>query len=85
MSATPIKCFVHITSKDRPGFVEFNFSIGDPDIYLEMILPVQAFDEFCQSNQVTFLTDRQAQAVARQQEKWRDGEAGSLYPAQNNQ
>ena len=65
--------YVRITSRDRPGFVEFNFSIGDPSLYLEMILPVGAFNEFCSSNQVTFLTDEQAEAVAQQQDKWRYG------------
>ena len=70
--------FVRVTSRDRPGLVEFNFSIGDPSLYLEMILPVNAFDEFCRSNQVTYLTDEQAEAVARQQEKWRSGDAGNM-------
>ena len=72
------KRFVRITSRDRPGLVEFNFSIGDPSLYLEMILPVTAFDEFCRSNQVTYLTDEQAEAVARQQEKWSNGETGNM-------
>ena len=70
--------FVRITSRDRPGLVEFNFSIGDPSLYLEMILPDEAFDEFCRSNQVTFLTDEQAEAVAKQQEKWRYGEVDNI-------
>ena len=65
--------YVRITSRDRPGFVEFNFSIGDPSLYLEMILPVGAFNEFCSSNKVTYLTDEQAEAVAQQQDKWRYG------------
>lgn len=70
--------YVRITSRDRPGLVEFNFSVGDPSLYLEMILPDEAFDEFCRSNQVTFLTDEQAEAVARQQEKWRYGDTGDV-------
>ena len=65
--------YVRITSRDRPGFVEFNFSINDPSLYLEMILPVAAFNDFCRTNQVTFLTDEQAEAVEQQQEKWRYG------------
>ncbi len=76
--------YVHVTSKDRPGFVEFNFSIGDPSLYLEMILPEQAFAEFCRSNQVVFLTDEQAEAVAEQQEKWRYGEADNVYVTSSN-
>ena len=72
------RCFVRTTSRDRPGLVEFNFSIGDPSLYLEMILPDEAFDEFCRSNQVTFLTDEQAEAVAKQQEKWRYGDVDNI-------
>ena len=68
------KRYVRITSTDRPGFVEFHFSFDDPTLYLEMILPTEAFTEFCRSNQVTFLSDEDAETVAKQQEKWRYGE-----------
>lgn len=71
------KRYVRITSRDRPGFVEFDFSLDDPTLYLEMILPTAAFTEFCQANQVTFLSDEEAEAVARQQVKWRYGDAGA--------
>ena len=76
--------YVHVTSRDRPGLVEFNFSIDDPTLYLEMILPVRAFEDFCQSNQVMYLTDEQAEAVAKQQEKWRYGEADNVYMTGDN-
>ena len=76
--------YVRVTSRDRPGLVEFNFSIDDPTLYLEMILPVLAFEDFCRSNQVTFLTDEQAEAVAKQQEKWRYGEADNVYMTGDN-
>jgi phenol hydroxylase P0 protein len=76
--------YVHVTSRDRPGLVEFNFSIDDPTLYLEMILPVLAFEDFCRSNQVTFLTDEQAEAVAKQQEKWRYGEDDNVYMTDDN-
>ena len=71
------KRYVRITSRDRPGFVEFHFSLDDPTLYLEMILPTGAFTEFCRSNQVTFLSDEEAETVAKQQEKWRYGETGN--------
>ena len=76
--------YVRVTSRDRPGLVEFNFSIDDPTLYLEMILPVRAFEDFCQSNQVMFLTDEQAEAVAKQQEKWRYGEDDNVYMTGDN-
>ena len=36
--------FVRVTGTTRGGFVEFQFSIGDPSLYLEMILPPSAFE-----------------------------------------
>ena len=71
------KRYVRVTSRERPGFVEFHFSLDDPTLYLEMILPVAAFTEFCRVNQVTFLNDEEAAAVAQQQVKWRYGETDS--------
>jgi phenol/toluene 2-monooxygenase (NADH) P0/A0 len=66
----PLKHYVHITSEKRTGFVEFNFSINDPSLFLEMILPVKAFDGFCKINDVTFLSPEEIQAVEQQQKKW---------------
>lgn len=71
------KRYVRITNKDRPGFVEFNFSLDDPALYLEMILPTAAFTEFCRVNQVSFLSDAEAEAVAQQQAKWRYGKGAA--------
>ncbi len=68
--------YVWVTSRARPGFVEFNFSIGDPALYLEMILPESAFEEFCAAQQAVFLDRRRAGAVARDGERWRYGTAG---------
>jgi phenol hydroxylase P0 protein len=43
-------CFVHVTGT-RPGrtadFVDFEFIVGDTDLSIEMVMPRQAFDEFC--------------------------------------
>jgi len=63
----PLRHFVHITNEQRAGFVEFNFSINDPSLFLEMILPVKAFDEFCRQNNVTFLSADEMIAVEQQQ------------------
>lgn len=51
------KRYVRVTNRERPGFVEFDFAIGDPELALEMILPTPAFDEFCAANSVVLLTD----------------------------
>ena len=68
------KRYVRVVNRERPGFVEFHFSLDDPTLYLEMILPAKAFTEFCHANQVTFLSDEEARTVEQQQMKWRYGE-----------
>lgn len=51
------KRYVRVTNRERPGFVEFDFAIGDPELALEMILPTAAFTEFCAANSVVLLAD----------------------------
>jgi phenol hydroxylase P0 protein len=54
--------------------VEFNFSIGDPRLHLEMILPEPAFAQFCADNAVQMLDSAVADAVAREERKWQYGD-----------
>ncbi|MGB0747653.1 MAG: phenol hydroxylase subunit [Magnetospiraceae bacterium] len=51
----PLCAFVRVTGRRSNGFIEFDFAVGDPDVYLEMILGPEAFIDFCQENRVTFL------------------------------
>jgi phenol hydroxylase P0 protein len=41
--------FVRVIERRPDGFVEFHFSIGDPSLFVEMLLSTAAFDEFCAS------------------------------------
>ena len=66
-------CYVRITNKDRNGFIEFDFSVGDPQLYVELILPPSAFEEFCQVNAPQFITKAQADAIDADRIKWREG------------
>ncbi len=66
--------FVRITGEVRGGFIEFQFSIGDPTLYLEMILPQVAFEEFCATNNVVHLNAEQGRIVDVDRAKWRGGE-----------
>lgn len=66
--------YVWVTSRARRGYVEFNFAIGDPGLYLEMILPEAAFEEFCRAQAVSFLSARQIEEVARRERRWQNGE-----------
>jgi phenol hydroxylase P0 protein len=49
--------YVRVLQHHANGLVMFEFSIGWPDLAVELMLPQDAFDAFCQRNEVTFLTD----------------------------
>ncbi|MSR14587.1 MAG: phenol hydroxylase [Gammaproteobacteria bacterium] len=66
--------YVRITDDTRNGFVEFQFAIGDPTLYLEMILPRAAFEEFCVTNKAVRLNAEQGSMVDRDRRKWWDGQ-----------
>lgn len=38
---------IRVAEVRSDGFVAFDFYVGDPDIFAEMILPEAAFREFC--------------------------------------
>ncbi len=57
MAFDPARKFVRVSDLRQDGFVEFEFAIGEPELFVEMILPASAFDDFCAHNKVTFLDD----------------------------
>jgi phenol hydroxylase P0 protein len=65
--------YVRVRRVVNDQFIEFDFAIDDPSLYVEMILPKSAFDAFCQHNKVVMMTDEQAAAVDADMEKWRYG------------
>ena len=52
----PRVCFVRLRKVRGDGFVEFDFAIGEPELSVELIMPVAAFHEFCHTNQVIQIT-----------------------------
>lgn len=65
--------FVRVTRADHHGYTEFQFSIGDPDLYLEMTLPPAAFAEFCARHKAVHLSSAQAAAVDVAARRWCTG------------
>lgn len=65
-----LKRYVRIRERSE-RFVEFDFAIESPELFVELILPPLAFEEFCARNDVIFMTDGQARDVDDQMEKWR--------------
>ena len=48
----PTRRFVRVSEERKDGLVVFEFSIGWPELAVELMLPRQAFDEFCATNRV---------------------------------
>lgn len=44
--------FVRIINERPNGFVELEFAIGEPEIFVEMILPPEQFEQFCRDQDV---------------------------------
>ena len=45
--------FVRIIEERQGDMVEFEFAIGEPAIFVELIMPRKQFDEFCREQGVT--------------------------------
>lgn len=73
-SHTDATRYVRVTDPDHRGYVEFQFSIGDPALYLEMTLPPAAFEEFCREHAVRLLTPAEGAAVDAGERRWRFGD-----------
>jgi phenol/toluene 2-monooxygenase (NADH) P0/A0 len=52
--------FVRVTGERPNGFIEFDFAIGEPELFVEMILSREAFAEFCAANAVEVLDPESA-------------------------
>lgn len=68
--------YVRVRRVTTRGFVEFDFSIGDPLLFVELVLPQKAFDKFCTTNKVLHMNAAQEQSVDQDAQKWRFGERG---------
>ena len=49
--------FVRVLERHANGLVAFEFAVGWPDLSVELALPEAMFDEFCERQRVTFLTE----------------------------
>jgi phenol hydroxylase P0 protein len=70
--------FVRIRGERGNGFVEFDFAIGEPEVFVELILGRAAFAEFCATNQVETLPPLAASSsddIERSDWDWRLADA----------
>ncbi|GAB2897419.1 phenol 2-monooxygenase [Paraburkholderia jirisanensis] len=68
--------FVRFRALSKDGFVEFDFSIGDPGLSVELVMPFRDYQSFCVAHRVTWLTRTEGEALDADQSKWRYGQPG---------
>ncbi|WP_392888796.1 phenol hydroxylase subunit [Pseudomonas migulae] len=66
--------YVRVRSQPEDPFVEFDFAIGYPELFVELVLPHQAFKQFCASNHVQHMDAQMSEALDADARKWRYGE-----------
>lgn len=49
--------FVRVLGRRETGFVEFAFSVGWPELSVDLLLPEQEFEAFCRMHAVRRLDD----------------------------
>lgn len=64
VSPTPaLPKFVRVTGIRNQRFVEFDFAVGEPELFVELILPLDHFAAFCADNQVVQLDEAAAARI----------------------
>lgn len=66
--------YVRVRSEADARFVEFDFAIGDPALFVELVMPPAAFEAFCKTNDVVEMSQEQMRKVDAEMIKWRYGE-----------
>lgn len=77
--AGPDHKFVRITNVRDDKYIEFDFSFEDPEIFVELILPVEMFQTFCEKNKVQFLEVDKNVSEEYEKQIWRLGQAGKKF------
>ncbi|RMF09079.1 MAG: phenol hydroxylase [Alphaproteobacteria bacterium] len=67
-----------ITGVRRATYVEFDFTVGDEQLTVELIMPYPAFREFCEHNRIRLLPSSSEVERQMQQLKWRFGDRKEL-------
>ena len=68
--------FVRVRSDPDARFVEFDFAIDHPELFVELVMPCAAFTAFCQRQRVVQMDAAMCRAVDEDAAKWRYGDIG---------
>ncbi|WP_221793942.1 phenol hydroxylase subunit [Oceanobacter mangrovi] len=66
--------YIRVRSEPDARYVEFDFAIGSPELFVELIMPCSAFEAFCNVNSVVPMSAEQIAVIDAEMEKWRYGE-----------
>lgn len=66
----PDKKFVRVIETHANGLVEFEFAVGEPELFVELMMAQTAFDEFCAMHQVTPTSGPLAQTPNCDTQEW---------------
>ena len=77
------KKFVRVTGIRLDRYVEFEFSVNDSDLMVELILPFEAFDDFCALQNAVVLPPNGDAANLLEQKAWRTRQPGLLRRIKN--
>ncbi len=83
-SQTPLRKFVRVTGVRSGRYVEFEFSVNDADLTVELILPFAAFEEFCTLQEAVRLTPDGEVANELEKLAWRARQPGLLRRIQTS-
>ena len=81
-SQTPLKKFVRVTGVRSGRYVEFEFSVNDADLTVELILPFAAFEEFCALQEAVDCRPRKRSPSEFEKLAWRARQPGLLRRVQ---
>jgi len=68
--------YIRVRSAPEERFVEFDFAIGHPELFVELVLPREAFRIFCEHNNVVHMDSDMIRQIDEDMIKWRFGEKG---------
>lgn len=70
------RLYVRFRELREDGYVLFDFAIGDPELAVELTLPLAGYLAFCRERSVVYLTREQAKTIDFERSKWRFGAPG---------
>jgi phenol hydroxylase P0 protein len=77
-SSDPEQAYVRVLGVRLGQYVEFEYSLGDGDLAVELILPFAAFEEFARSRKAIRLAAADSITADLDRLAWRAGQPGLL-------